>query len=244
MSEESLGERIRQARQQRKWSQETLAAKLEVATRTVLRWEIKDELPNNENQQRLIDLLGFEEKDFRRESQQISEIPKQEMSVSPITISEFEQMLPPKEDFKMYCGRRIYRRSGKYSSRTTYVTVNGRLLKYFGSEKRNLEKETVFEWGYRGAGPSQLAVSILADYLGESYPEGRYASHYESNALLFKALFYEDFIVKLPRSVDENDMDDDWQITSTQIRRWFYLLEEEGITGKDLLKNIYGEDSN
>lgn len=235
MSDESLGQKIRLARKKRKWSQETLAEKLGVATRTVLRWEIKDELPNNENQQGLRDLLELKEEDFQRVRPQISEETQQEISAA----SELEQMLPPKEDFKMYCGRRIYRKDGKYQSRTTYVTVNGRPLKYFGSQKRNPEKETVFEWGYHGEGPSRLAEAILADYLGETYPESGFRSSAELNALLFGALFKEDFIGKLPREYDTK-MDDYWQITSYQIRQWFYSLEEEGITRTALLEAIYG----
>jgi len=149
-------------------------------------------------------------------------------------------MLPPKEDFKMYCGRRIYRRDGKYRRKTTYVTVNGSPLKDFSFGKRDQEKTTIFEWGYRGAGPSELTQSILADYLGEKYPESGYVTSQESNALLFASLFKEDFIAKLPRPSDDNNMDDYWQITSNQTRKWFYSLEEEGITRTALLKDIYG----
>ncbi|GHO73967.1 hypothetical protein KSD_17380 [Ktedonobacter sp. SOSP1-85] len=239
MPEELIGQKIRLARKKRNWSQETLAEKLGVAARTVLRWEKKDKFPNYESQRGLIDILGLKEEDFQRERQPLSAEKKQEKPVSPATVSELEQMLPPKEDFKLYCGRRVYRREGKYSSKGTYVTVNGRPLKYFGSEKRNPEKEIVFEWGYSGGGPSRLAEAILADYLGETYPESEFGSSSKLNALLFGGLFKEEFIVKLPRSL-YREMDDYWQIASTQIRKWFYSLEEEGVTRAALLKDIYG----
>lgn len=241
MSEESLGQKIRQARKKRKWSQETLAEKLQVATRTVLRREIKNELPNTENQQGLIDLLGFKEEDFRRQSRQTVEVQKQDKLASPIIVSELERMLPAKEDFKMYCGRRIYGRDGKYRRKTTYVTVNGTPLKDFSINKRNQEKMTVFEWGYRGAGPSVLAQSILADYLGEKYPESGYATSRESNALLFANLFKEDFIANLPRPSEDNFMDNYWQISSNQIRKWFYFLESEGITRTTLWDDLWDD---
>ncbi len=241
MSEESLGQKIRQARIKRKWSREVLAEKLGIASRTVLRWEIKGHLPNNANQQDLIDLLGLKEEDFQRKSEEeVVEEPIQETLASLNPLSELEQMLPPKEDFKMYSGRRIYRKDGKYMSKTTYVTVNGVPLKYFGRNKRNPEKETVFEWGYYGGGPSRLAEAILADYLGETYPEEPFVPSTIPNAILFGTLFKGDSIGRLPRAKEETD-DDDWHITSYQIREWFYSLEEEGITRTVLLKDI-GEE--
>jgi hypothetical protein len=39
---------------------------LGVAPRTVLRWEIKNELPNLENQKQLIERFDFEQRDFQR----------------------------------------------------------------------------------------------------------------------------------------------------------------------------------
>ena len=145
MSEESLGERIKAERKKRKWSQSRLAEKLGVTNRTVLRWEIKGEIPNNENRLALIELLGFREEDFQPNEQALA-------AVSPtIELTDLERILPQEEDFKLYSGRRIYKRYGQgHVWRTTYVTVNGRPLKYFDSLERNPEEETVFEWGYPG----------------------------------------------------------------------------------------------
>jgi len=99
----------------------------------------------------------------------------------------------------------------------------------------------VFEWGYYGTGPRVLAEAILADFFAEDYPEQGYASQRGYNALLYGTLFKEDFIGKLPLHIKDDD-DDDWEITSDQIRRWFYSLEEQGITKEALLKRIYGEE--
>jgi len=184
MSEESLGKRIRQARTRRKWSRETLAEKLGVVSLTVLRWETKGDLPNSDNQQGLIKLLGLREEDFRRQGQSMSEvseeetpasstkvseleqtlppseISKEEMPASSIEVSELERILPPKEDFKMYCGRRIYGRDGKYTPRKTLTqSFPTRRSSDLGSYGWDPEKKTVFEWGYYGGGPSMTSRS-------------------------------------------------------------------------------------
>jgi hypothetical protein len=44
------------------------------------------------------------------------------------------------------------------------------------------------------------------------------------------------------RHVEDDTVDDSWQISSDQIRKWFLSLEEEGITREALLKDIYGEE--
>jgi hypothetical protein len=123
-----------------------------------------------------------------------------------------------------------------------YVTVNGRPLRYFGPGKRNPEEEVVFEWGYYGAGPGRLAEAILADFFGENYPEQGYARRKDYNAFLYADLFKSAFIGKLPRHVEDDKVDDSWEISSLQIRNWFYSLERQGITKEALLKSIYGEE--
>jgi len=102
--------------------------------------------------------------------------------------------------------------------------------------------DTPFEWGYYGTGPRLLAEAILADFFAEDYPEHGYASQKDYNALLYGFLFKEAIIGKLPRRVDGEEVDDSWEITSDQIKRWFYSLEEQGITKEALLKDIYGEE--
>jgi transcriptional regulator with XRE-family HTH domain len=307
MAEEPLGQRIRQARKRRGWSQERFAEEVGVSYRTVIRWENTGEIPRPDSQQQLRELFGFREQDFQRppvlreeaasplevsaseelpaelsepvlagaephptlppkrlmelfgfEKQDaqssslsegeavslpeasVSEEPPTEPSEPDLTSSELEQMLPAKEDFKMYVGRRIYQRAGGPVSKRPYVTVNGRPLPYFDRYKRKQEEERIFEWGFGGEGPSYLARSILADYLGERYPDTRYLDRAESNALLFGNLFKEEMIASLPNEF-RDQVNDDWQMTSSQIRTWFYSLEADGITRQTLLKNISGE---
>jgi len=236
MSEKSLGERIKEARKEREWSRGKLADKLGISERTILRWELKGDFPNYENQEGLIKHLGFQKEDFQQELQ--AQAPVE--SISPMEPSDLEHLLPPKDYFKLYCGRRIYKRQGNGRvSKNTYVTVNGRRLKYFGPGKRNPEEENVFEWGYNGAGPRALAEAILADYLKENYPEQEYPSQRNYNALLYASYFKEDIIGKLPRHTDD-DRDDSWQISSNRIRNWFYTLEEEEITREILLEDVFG----
>jgi len=150
-------------------------------------------------------------------------------------------ILPPESEFKLYRGRRIIRhvRDGVIT-RHPYVTVNGSPLKPFGTEGRNPVEQFVFEWGYSGIGPGTLAEAILADFFAEDYPEKGCASQRNYDALLYGSLFKEAFITKLPLHI-KDDEDDDWEISSDQIRRWFYTLEEKGITKEALLKSAYGE---
>jgi len=60
---------------------------------------------------------------------------------------------------------------------TTCVDVNGRPLE----PRTDLRKEstTTFDWGYVGRGePAQLALAILADYLGDDQRAKRYYEHF------------------------------------------------------------------
>lgn len=262
MSEE-IGRRIKRAREKRRWSQAKLANAVGVNSLTVLRWEHGRVMPHYENQEALIKQLGMLQEDFLTEEKQPTSSPPihpfepgQEQPITPPTIpsgeSEPEQeqpppalqlILPPKSEFKLYRGRRIIRHAGHgIIVRHPYVTVNGRPLKYFGSGKRNPEEHIVFEWGFYGEGPRTLAEAILADFFEENYPERGYASNKDYNALLYGSLLKGDFIGKLPRHVDDDMEDDSWEISSYQIRRWFYSLQEKGITKEALLKDIYGEE--
>jgi hypothetical protein len=58
---------------------------------------------------------------------------------------------------------------------------------------------TGFEWGYGGSGPAQLALALLADWVGD---DGFALKHYQN--LKFK------LIAGLPRR--------EWELTGTQIR--------------------------
>ena len=264
MSEE-IGRRIKAAREKRHWSQAKLANAVGVHSLTVLRWEHGRSVPHYENQLELIKHLGMRLEDFQLEQEQLilsppsqlieaepeQELPTSSSAVQPIEAEPEQELipsaprliLPAKNEFKLYRGRRIIQRAGRgVISRHPYVTVNSHPLKYFGPGKRNPEEQVVFEWGYYGTGPRVLAVAILADFFAEDYPEHGYASQKDYNALLYGSLFKEDFIGKLSRHVDDEEVDDSWEISSDQIRRWFYSLEEQGITKEALLKRIYGEE--
>lgn len=58
---------------------------------------------------------------------------------------------------------RIYQ--GRREMGNAIVTVDGRIL----PERHDLRNHspTGFEWGYGGGGPAQLALALLADYLGD-----------------------------------------------------------------------------
>lgn len=65
--------------------------------------------------------------------------------------------MAPNRPFKIYEGRR--------DGGNVIATVNGWPLR----ERHDLHSHspTGFEWGYGGSGPAQLALAILADYLGD-----------------------------------------------------------------------------
>lgn len=66
-----------------------------------------------------------------------------------------------------------------------------------------------FDYGYDGAGPADLARSILADYLGYT-PKWR----------LYRAFLHQ-FIVPLDRS-------EPWTISETEIAAWLVMLGASG----------------
>lgn len=61
-----------------------------------------------------------------------------------------------------------------------------------------------FEWGYAGSGPAQLALAMLLDYTGDV-----------ATALRYYQPFKAEVIAGLPRESGR------WQITGTQIQRYF-----------------------
>ncbi len=236
MSEE-IGRRIRAAREKLRWSQGKLANAVGVNALTVMRWEHGRAVPHHENQQRLIEHLGMRQEDFLVEEEQSAssqpfqpfEPGQEQLTASPpVRPPPAPQLtLPPRSEFKLYRGRRIIQRLGHGSiTRFPYVTVNGRPLAYFntrgpGTATPDPEKERVFEWGYAGGGPSNLAVAILADYFGETSP-ARWASKEEYQAVRYCNRFRDDFVSLLPRGVD-----DEWEISSDQIANWLLSLEEK-----------------
>jgi len=94
---------------------------------------------------------------------------------------------------KIYKGNRI-RTSRSLYPHGVRVTVNGKPL-----EHRVYHSPTGFEWGYGGSGPSDLARSILWDYLGK-----------EPARVLYQN-FKDTFVAA---------WGDKWQITSREIQNW------------------------
>jgi hypothetical protein len=91
------------------------------------------------------------------------------------------------------------------------VTVNGQPL----DPRLDFENRspTGFECGYVGSGPRQLAIAILADYLGDRFLGD------ESKAALLSYYFMSDVIAQLPR-------DRDWQITSREVEQFLERYRE------------------
>lgn len=101
---------------------------------------------------------------------------------------------------KIYKGKRL-------PNNTCLVTVNGKKPLYHIS----MHSPTGFEWGYGGSGPADLALSILADFLGENpTPNQLYTGNCKCWRLHQK--FKQEFIAGLPN--------DTWVILGSEISGW------------------------
>lgn len=90
-----------------------------------------------------------------------------------------------------------------------------------------------FEWGHGGSGPSDLALAILADALGESarLPVAvfeRYAPEHAARIADMRAwalhhAFKWDVIARLPRRGS-------WMLTSRDVRNWLAMQPETAVT--------------
>ncbi|WES31514.1 DUF6166 domain-containing protein [Varunaivibrio sulfuroxidans] len=78
----------------------------------------------------------------------------------------------------------------------------------------------VFEWGYEGGGPYQLSLAILADHFDDSIKANE---HYRS--------FCESVVSQL---------DDSWQLTSSQIDGALEGVVRVDMTFEDLLRKLRG----
>ena len=67
---------------------------------------------------------------------------------------------------------------------------------------------TGLEWGYGGSGPSQLALAILADALGDAFA----VEHYQA--------YKWDVIARMPY--------DGWEISEINVRTWAQSTERQG----------------
>jgi hypothetical protein len=75
---------------------------------------------------------------------------------------------------------------------------------------------TGLEWGYPGSGPADLALSILADYFGESLIARRRIDRTRAWAL--HQQFKNDWVA---------GFDDDWTLTGKEIASWLAAVGEE-----------------
>ncbi len=97
-------------------------------------------------------------------------------------------------DLKIYTANRA--KSGNT------VWVNGERLDEAVSQAVYNHSPTGFEWGYGGSGPSQLALAILVDVLGNSQEALRYYQRFKS-----------EFIVTAPF--------EGFVITSLEVSAWY-----------------------
>lgn len=77
---------------------------------------------------------------------------------------------------------------GKREKEGCCIYENGRKIELEPSYNIKQHSPTGFEWGYRGAGPHQLALAILLDFTGN-----------EMRALSYHNQFVEDFVVNFPQ---------------------------------------------
>jgi hypothetical protein len=96
---------------------------------------------------------------------------------------------------------------GQRTRQGVEVTVNGRPLKL----RLDLHDHspTGFEWGFGGSGPAQLALAILADYLGN-----------DEQALNLYQRFKWAVIAELPRNR--------WALTSGDIDQAIQSIRAQG----------------
>ncbi len=79
-----------------------------------------------------------------------------------------------------------------------------------------------FEWGYVGSGPADLALSILAHHLGETWVNGPYLRKLKMTQeapLCWK--FHQDFKRDVISTLDR----DSWELTHTDVHNW--LMKQE-----------------
>lgn len=97
------------------------------------------------------------------------------------------------------------RYEGKRTIDGLVVTVNGSEL----SQHAEIEKYTDygFEWSYEGESPRQLALAILADFLGDAEKAKRLSEP-----------FMKDIIANL---------DNDWSLTGAEVKAAVTRLEKQ-----------------
>ena len=108
---------------------------------------------------------------------------------------------------KTYRGKRIL------DTHYTEVSVNNVALPLQPSLKIRNHSPTGFEWGYKGSGPSQLALAILLDCLGD-----------KDMALKYYHKFKGAFVSKC---------EDSWEITEDDILKWLRIEMKSEYTSQE-----------
>lgn len=105
----------------------------------------------------------------------------------------------------LYVGQRLLRPDGRIDG--CRVTVNGRRLRAARSQRVWNHSPDGFEWGYRGSGPSQLALALVLDATDSSAIAG----------LCYG--WFRDALVA--------NWGDAWAITAGEIREWVEQWKNE-----------------
>jgi hypothetical protein len=101
---------------------------------------------------------------------------------------------------KLYQG---YREEDSVGTEEVWVSENGfdKPLDPGPSLKVKIHSPDGFNWGYRGSGPSQLALALLLDVTGDEY-----------NSETFYQEFKDEFVSR---------WGDTWEANEDQIKFWF-----------------------
>lgn len=125
-------------------------------------------------------------------------------------------------DEKVYRGRRDLK-----TGWVTEVTVNGRPLHNVDSLN-----SMGFEWGYGGAGPRALALSIMSDYFGVE--DGKFWDFGRGKTVQLWQLCLMDFFDEVVKKFSR--IDEQWELASEQIREWIKTKPYATHKGGCLLK--------
>lgn len=231
MSDRTLGSQIKAAREKRGWSQKTLADKLKIVSLTVIRWEQDKSIPRQDVRKNLSELLDLEEeifllakKPYARDREVVPDELEDQKNLSndneeprvDYGPTEFIEFTIP--SMKMYWGWG----ERDDTSGPKWVTVDGQPLPYVHFDRSGYviaDPVGHFSWGYTGRGPANLALSILADYFGETPLSGE-ARREVRQAWKYHYNFKMDFVAWFEKK--------SWEISSWAIDAWLREQQEEG----------------
>jgi len=108
------------------------------------------------------------------------------------------------------------------SVQNLYITVDGQPLPYFNKHdpvfgNADPEEVQIYKWGYTGAGPRQLAESILGDYFGETAPQ-LWEDRVVCQARKYSYKLKMDFVAWFPK--------EEWEISAEAIVAWLRQQKE------------------